>query len=415
LLAVVLICLGAMGIWIHSVASRRHRQMEEQIRRLHAETVARVHVRPALDGEALEGSAWPAYSLALAEAARLKPEGINFRSVWLDFPKADRHRCEQVLTQNGVLFDHLHQGARRSSGRPPMVWEDGWSLRSTPDIDDAELLGYFVAVAARLQAGRGDPAGAVLKLLDLLQFARDLAEDSNARCTQMSSNLWNVATLELKDLVFSKEFPRQELPQLDGALERLDRHLPDGGPILLNETLRLGFELLKPEDRRSEQFCLPLRECWRFGFSKRIAEADGFERVLADARRSAPLEDGPYAEKLADRPGTPPPHNPLMLRAIDAGVLWSRTIMRWQRTVVRVLRVGVHFRATGELLELPDPFGDQLHHSLIGSHLKVWSNGGDGVDDGGDMGDYQWSRLKPVAVAGRAVRPARDLVLHVER
>jgi hypothetical protein len=415
LLAVVLICLGTMGIWISSVASRRHRQMEEQIRRLHAETVARVHVRPALDGETLEGSAWPAYSLALAEAARWTLQENRIRDIWLETPKADLHLFEKVVSQSGVLFDSLHQGARRSSGRPPIVWEDGWSLRSTPDNKDAELLGHIVAIAARLQAAKGDPAGAVLKLLDLLQFARDLAEDSNARCAQTSSHLWSIATLELKDVMFSKEFPLQELPRLDAALERLDRHLPDGGPLLLNETLRLGFELLKPEDQRMGQFSLSLRDCWRYGFSKRIAEADGFERTLADARRAAPLQDGSYAAQRADLEKTADPLNPLVLRAIDAGVFGSRSIMRWQRTVLHLLRVGVHYRATGEVLDLPDPYGDQLHHSLVGSHLKVWSVGGDGVDDGGDMGDYEWSRIKPKPVVGRATRPARDLVLHVER
>ena len=416
LLAIVLICLGAMWIWIGSIASRRHLRMREQIRELHAETLARTDVRPALHGETLSGSGWPSYSLALAETKKMRRDEDLVRDVWYETPNADPGRFGELLSVHGVVLDHLREGARRNSGTPPLTWKEGWSLQ--PPLYDAELLARFVTCAARFQAQKGDPAGAVLKILDVLQFARDLSANSTRHCTERSAYLWNIATLELKEIVFSNEFPRQDLTVLDDALARLDRHLPDAAPILLNETLRLGFDLLKPDDLRSDHFLLRTRDRWRYGFSQRIVDADGFDLLLTYVRKAAPLQDVPLPKERSANRGLFLPYHPLFTRATNAGVFQSMGRMRGMQAILRLLRVAVHYRATGEILELADPYGDQLHHAVIGSDLKVWSVGLDGVDHDGDNAGRDWSKHRPRPIPGQPARPwreARDIVLEVER
>jgi hypothetical protein len=417
MLGVVLVLLTSMWIWVDSVASRKHLRMKEQVRQLHAEALARVDTRPALHGETTPGDAWPAYSLAAAEANKMRREENAIGELWYDTPKADPGRFERLLTLHAVLFEHLRKGARQSSGGPSLTWENGWSLREPIQVD-ARLLARFVALAARLEAQRGDPPGAILKILDLLQFARDLSENSSANCLEQAWSLWNVGTLELKELVFSDEFPRQDLSGLDEALERLDRHFPAAAPIILNDTLRLGFELLKPEGVRNEQFLLGLRDYWRFGCSRRIADAEGFDKLLDLVRKDAPLEDRSWSEMRRVRSKLPLPSHPLWTRAVHAGVFQSMGRLRGQRATLRLLRVAVHYRATGNILELEDPYGDTLCHSIIGSDLKVWSVGPDGIDHGGVAGAHDWSRSPPFPVPGQPAQPwrvARDLVLQVEK
>jgi hypothetical protein len=45
--------------------------------------------------------------------------------------------------------------------------------------------------------------------------------------------------------------------------------------------------------------------------------------------------------------------------------------------------MAARYRATGELLELPDPFGDKLRNRLTDDALKLWSVGSEGKDHGG--------------------------------
>ena len=74
---------------------------------------------------------------------------------------------------------------------------------------------------------------------------------------------------------------------------------------------------------------------------------------------------------------------------------------RERRVQLTLLRVAAHYRATGEILDLDDPFGAKLITSKTGDHLKVWSVGRDGVDDGG-LGDWRHTS-------------GRDIVLDVDR
>src|SRR5262249_23615525 len=71
------------------------------------------------------------------------------------------------------------------------------------------------------------------------------------------------------------------------------------------------------------------------------------------------------------------------------------------RAKLRLLRVAAHFRATGEVPDLDDPYGTKILSSRNGTHLKLWSVGADGIDDGGS-GEWRPSKGK-------------DIILEIER
>src|SRR5204863_21987 len=53
-------------------------------------------------------------------------------------------------------------------------------------------------------------------------------------------------------------------------------------------------------------------------------------------------------------------------------------IYRGALAQVRVLRVAAHYRATGEVLELSDPFGSRIHTLKGDAGIRIWSVGNEG-------------------------------------
>jgi hypothetical protein len=76
-------------------------------------------------------------------------------------------------------------------------------------------------------------------------------------------------------------------------------------------------------------------------------------------------------------------------------------IFRSCRARLRLLQAAAHYRATGEVLPLEDPYGDRINTSNAPARLKLWSVGGDGVDD---SGTGVWDPRK-----------GKDIVLEVDR
>jgi len=62
----------------------------------------------------------------------------------------------------------------------------------------------------------------------------------------------------------------------------------------------------------------------------------------------------------------------------------STKYARELRTELRLLQAAARWRATGQALDLADPFGDKLLHDEKDGTFRVWSVGPDGVDDHGD-------------------------------
>ena len=86
-----------------------------------------------------------------------------------------------------------------------------------------------------------------------------------------------------------------------------------------------------------------------------------------------------------------------------------------RKAQVRLLRLAARYRATGDLLQVKDPYGGgDLLHSKAGDRMKFWSRDGNGVDDGGDAGSterWTWYYRVPGAAAPR---PPNDIVIEVD-
>ena len=93
--------------------------------------------------------------------------------------------------------------------------------------------------------------------------------------------------------------------------------------------------------------------------------------------------------------------------------------LRERRALLRTLRAAAHWRATGEVLELGDPFGRKILHVESAGSIKIWSVGKDGVDNGGSErnGSPQWDiviELKRAPASGQDV-PDRKRQVGEER
>jgi hypothetical protein len=82
----------------------------------------------------------------------------------------------------------------------------------------------------------------------------------------------------------------------------------------------------------------------------------------------------------------------------------------WQRRAeVRLLQSASRYLATGELLQLEDPFGRVLLHSESADRMTFWSLGPNGQDDKGKTDpSIPWRQIWHDNVA-------KDLVISVER
>jgi len=121
---------------------------------------------------------------------------------------------------------------------------------------------------------------------------------------------------------------------------------------------------------------------------KRLGEAD--ERPWAESKDLLKC----LSAELAAHP------NPIIQTAPEE-VLASDLLHRGHRAQLRLLRMAAHYRATGEVLDLDDPFGGKLVRSLANDTLRVWSVGPEGKDHGGSGSFHFDPEVKDVLIEVR--------------
>ena len=126
---------------------------------------------------------------------------------------------------------------------------------------------------------------------------------------------------------------------------------------------------------------------WYWGFSTKTLFVECIEEYDARLEEGKRMDDLTWIEAKAlfkkwnDETERSP--NPLT-KSITPTLLMGEESSREARARLRVLRAAMHWRATGEVPNLEDPFGDRIHHAKTTTTLKIWSVGSDGVDNGGD-------------------------------
>jgi hypothetical protein len=130
---------------------------------------------------------------------------------------------------------------------------------------------------------------------------------------------------------------------------------------------------------------------WRSAWSVRLEKSKSFAFISSWLRRMAAAESRSWSASQEE-------YGRVRQEALAVGRSGRHAILEYLgldrcrpsiaardlRAQLRLLRVASRFLASGEVLELDDPYGEKLRFSRAGDRLKVWSRGFDGVDDHGE-------------------------------
>jgi hypothetical protein len=218
---------------------------------------------------------------------------------------------------------------------------------------------------------------------------------------------------ELKSFLTLGLLDLGHLRTISHALGAFDDQFPLVGEGFLIEAMQTTFKVssLGNLDAVLQEYSIKDRKLasWRYGFLERLLLAKfvdlqqrAAERIAAGDGASWPEARKCQAEACVLLTTT---SNPLVQLIWDPKSKLDYTpFLRSFREILaqtRLLRMAAHHRTEGVLLPLDDPFGDKLQSSRRGHVLKLWSVGGDGVDNGGS-GDWM-------------TKGSRDIVLEVRR
>jgi hypothetical protein len=391
---ILVLFAGACALWIRSVANDQWSRMEARIAELEVDQKKGLAPRPVLRGDPIPGDAWDFYGSALSSVPKLPRPGtvdLYFRDKGVSPPAAAPATLTAMqawAAPAAPALDQLRAGTHRAELRPTIQF-DG---RFTPLVVEIDRAWYGMWCVTRagvvkahelVDAGKGDEAVEVL--LDLAQFGRDALQGTNLDGCRIGTNVLDLALGELRKLLASKNASVPALPRLARELEILDRGWPKGDETLRNQLLAFGKGCVQEEEQGSlmyRGYQTRLFRSWRWGYSSRFRAASTFLRADGFVRERIRMaeENGRW-----DVYWNPPPDWPDPVLS-DAFGYASGDPGRGQRASLRLLRIAVHYQRTGEILDLPDPSGGRIKTSIMGSKLRAWSSGVDGVDNGG-VGD----------------------------
>lgn len=389
---------GVSAATIGLVADSRWAAMKDRWKVLLEEARARERSRPALRGEPPPGNAWDDYSIALREVRTLYDLESRAAKIYLESGSgADRALVEKVLVRHASIIDAVRRGASRVDASLGLEWKEG--ALTIPTRHGTAIVARMAVCQARFFAEKGRYREAMELLVDTCRFAGDLdhVEDMEPEFRELNS------------MIESGLLGRAELEQLDRELDILDRGFPRRGHRVFLDFVALGSLFIKSGGTITPQLvglgADPEDALWRFGFSGRLMKTDAFDLTVGAVRRLIEADDRPWPEardllqQLNAELGAS--RNPIARTAPDE-LLRSDLAHRGHRAQLRLIRTAARYRATGELLELPDPFGDKLKSRLADDALKIWSVGTEGKDHGG-VGNFSLDA------------DAQDILLEVRR
>jgi len=393
----------AAHYWIKAAEVRRWEQMRTRLLELAEAMRARETKRPVLRGESVPGNAWEDYEAAfqsVGKASDLYPAG-NYLDGDL---RVSRYDVVLLLVNHRDALAAIRKGASRERMSRPIYWEAGLPKFNS----SAYPLSALADIQARFLAEDGRQREALELLLDTAQYGLDFGRNVNLLHFYVGLGIVNTAMDELRGLFLSDELSREDLEEADRELKLLEDNFPKAAEDRL-DVLSSGFTflrertlagILKYYEMRSETI-----STWRFGFSERLVIVDAFETADSADRRIRQAKERPWKESAALQEMISREFatdgNSLVRRVYgpyDGKVERpARDPFRESLVRLRLIRLAVHHAATGELLELDDPFGDKLQSSRTSDELKLWSIGGNGIDDLGE-GEWKPARTKDVVL-----------------
>jgi len=398
---ILMVTLVGVGVGtatcLRTSAGRAWTSMQVKTRALDAEAKARPAARPVLRGTPEPGNAWTDYDLALNDLAAHKNEVSRITEFVSRDPKVDRAAVDRFLASKTGAIDNLRRGARRAEGAYPYDWDLGPG-RLKPSIQLSNGLARLAVAQARVLHEAGRTREAADLLLDLLQFGGDHRRNMPVQGDAIGASLCGLAIDELKDLLLSGKLKADDLSDLAGPLEILDRDWPDYATSLRNEATVM-LVALGTEDFKflGGDPAMNVLRAWQHGFSMRRMAADAADEIVRYTERAIGHEALPWIERLkaqeelkrdVERAAN------LFVKLVQPGVGRFGSYERSPRAKLRLLRFAIHYMMTGGMADLDDPFGSKLRHQEVDGKLRIWSLGRDGVDQDG-VGD--WKRDVPPA------------------
>jgi hypothetical protein len=251
-------------------------------------------------------------------------------------------------------------------------------------------------------------------LLDVCRFGCDLGQSGPFRFQFVALGVYSTALKRMVEVLKSGPVSAEESIELERDLEDLERSLPRHSTALRDDLVLLGSQLMRDGPRVMDEWFRPRpllrRDCWRYLFSPRLVGVNLFNHFARDMEIAARWDCLPWAQSaLESKPleaAVEASRNPIILSTValqkklggTAALVYRDERHREIVARLRLLRIMIHHRATGQLIELEDPFGEKIHHACVNGRLKLWSVGADGVDDGG---------------SGEWIERGKDIVLEI--
>jgi hypothetical protein len=380
------VLVGAViWLWIASTEARLWRHLERRVEELRHEAEAWHGVRPVLRGSPVPGDAWDDYfkAISVIDGTLDHRAVVRFLNSSSD---EERAHAASILSNHWCAVDWIRRGASRREARRARIYEST-ELEARPPLSQASLLAIC---RSRLLVEEGDVHDAVGLLLDLHQFGYDVARDGFYVAFALGIAICNGAIAELKDLLLSGRLTTAALEQLDRELEILDSSIPRPsqavlgrlehfGNLILNDRLLTYLATIRENPPQSSDLV-----SWRYAFSARWMQAAAFSHQDALVRRVKEVDRVSWTDerRLWDEARAEANASPNgVTRLISVMECGPGRLARDSLARLRLLRMTVRYRLTGEILDLADPFGEKLRSSQTSRSLRLWSVGLDGVDD----------------------------------
>jgi hypothetical protein len=370
--------LGAPGtwFWVQHTADRKWAEARLRIRELSTLHPAGLPPHPSSEiSKELQIHFVAAIRVAALRSAQQKADAgalIN---------REDGEGTDAVLADAQDFLDRVHEGARRCAATPeefPPGWRGDW--------DNSTL--HFILSCGMLRARRlrktGAPGEAAEALLDALQLQRFWAASGNG-VNRIDALIALAQPLnDLRNLLSNETLSRDELLRIGRELEPLDAALRPPSAFLEAAFARWA-EILEAWDLEASGTLNDAPYRWRVLLPGHLMKAEAFEFYDRHIRNLIANEGRSYLElkssvdqffqQLRES------ENPILGLDAISPLEWSALI---RSAELRLIRVAARYRATGEILPLKDPFGNQFQHRKAEHRTKFWSPGSDGRDDGGD-------------------------------
>jgi hypothetical protein len=394
----------ALDQWIKAAAPRRWNEMRMTCEAMAREASSYDPKRPVLRGIPHPGNGWEDYEAALAP---LKSGWKGaFATEFLEgSPKADPSQVRQWVGTLAPALDRLRAGASKELVQRHVDWES----QQSPYFE-AQRLASLSFCQARFLGEAGRATDAAELLLDTALFGEDFGRTGFEIDALNGVFIVGRVLDELRRLILSGDLGSDALERIDRELEALDRGISSSGETWFRRTVELGYCFLGTGSVQAfmtkYEYMTRKPSAWRFGFSEQIMMVDAFQTSLSAMRLCRQAADRPWREARRLQAEADAVwarcSNPLLRMMTERFDSFSpNDPFRELRAQLRLLRTAAHYKATGEILDLEDPFGEKLLHSSKSKSLRMWSVGPDGVDDGGSG---EWHSAK-----------GKDIVLEVGR